>query len=130
MGARLEATEFSSEEKILKGLQLVGTGLALWDRLQQPYKPTRVVGGGGGGGGSLSASVTVLSLNARPDGASGAAGGEQDEVHQSISLLCERVCEVAMRRAQADAASKASLMAAKVNAALSAVLALRAGLSR
>jgi hypothetical protein len=51
-------------------------------------------------------------------------------MQQSVSLLCERVCEAALQRAQADTASKAALVAAGVLGALSAVLALRAGLTR
>ena len=145
MAARLEATEFSSVKKILEGLRLVGTGLRLWECLQQqqPHEAAKASGGGGGG---LSASVSALSLSADgaaggavcAGGAAGAGGGgvsgaptrEQEEVQQSVSLLCKRVCEAALQRAQADAASKAELVAAGVPGALSAVLALRAGLTR
>ena len=135
MAARLEATDFYSVKRILEGLRLVGTGLRLWARLQQPHEFARAKDGGG-----LSSSVSALSLSARAGGAAGGAGGgggvsgaptrEQEEVQQSVSLLCERVCEAALQRAQADAASKAELVAAGVPGALSAVLALRAGLTR
>ena len=136
--ARLDATDVSSVESILTGLWLVETGLRLWTRLQQQHEPARASGGGGGG---LSSSVSALSLTARAGGAAGGASGtggevsgaptrEQEEVQQSVSLLCERVCEAALQQAQADAASKAELVAAGVPGALSAVLALRAGLTR
>ena len=61
---------------------------------------------------------------------SGAPTREEEEVQQSVTLLCERVCEAALQRAQAEAASKAELVVAGVPGALSAVLALRAGLTR
>ena len=136
--ARLDATDVSSVESILTGLWLVETGLRLWTRLQQQHEPARASGGGGGG---LSSSVSALSLTARAGGAAGGASGtggevsgaptrEQEEVQQSVSLLCERVCEAALQRAQADAASKEELMVAGVPGALSAVLTLRAGLTR
>ena len=136
--ARLEATDASKPNRILAGLRLVETGLKLWQRLQQPHEPARASGGGGGG---LSSSVSALSLTARAGGAAGGASGtggevsgaptrEQVEVQQSVSLLCERVCEAARQRAQADAANKAELVAAGVPGALSAVLALRTGLTR
>ena len=123
-------------KRILAGLRLVETGLRLWARLQQQHEPARVSGGGGG---SLSSSVSALSLTAHAGGASGAATGggvsvaptrQEEEVQQSVSLLCERVCEAALQRAQGDAASKAELVVAGVPGALSAVLALRAGLTR
>jgi len=138
VAARLEATEFPSVKKILEGLRLVGTGLKLWECLQQqqPHEAAKASGGG------LSASVSALSLSAGGavgagkaaggggEGASGAPTREQEEMQQSVSLLCERVCEAALQRAQADTASKAALVAAGVLGALSAVLALRAGLTR
>ena len=83
-------------KRILAGLRLVGTGLALWERLhEQEHQEDSTL------------------------------------VRQSVSLLCERVCEAVLQRAQADAASKAELVAAEeVDVALSAVLALQAGLAR
>ena len=130
--ARLDATDASKPNRILAGLRLVETGLKLWQRLQQPHEPARASGGG-----VLSAAVSALSLTARAAGAGRGAGGvsgaptrEEEEVQQSVTLLCERVCEAALQRAQAEAASKAELVAAGVPGALSAVLALRAGLTR
>ena len=129
--ARLKTTEFSSEkpadfaEAILAGLRLVGTGLALWDRLQQPQAATAAAAKAAGGA-SASGGRTV----AGPGVSQALKEGECAIVRQSESLLCERVCEAAQQRAQADAASKAELVEAGVPGALSAVLALRAGLTR
>ena len=107
--ARLKSTEFASEKQadfakaMLAGLRLVGNGLALWERLQQPQ---------------------YLQKNAE------IAEDASAVVKQSVSLLCERVCEVALQRAQADVASKSELVAAEVYVALSAVLEMRVGLTR
>ena len=129
--ARLKTTEFSSEKPadfakaILAGLRLVGTGLALWDRLQQPHAATAAAAKAAGG-----ASASGGRTMARPGVSQALKEGECAVVKQGVSLLCERVCEAALQRAQADAASKAELVAAGVPWALSAVLALRAGLTR
>ena len=140
MAARLEATDVSSAKRILAGLRRVETGLRLWARLQQP---TRATATGDGLSASATATLSALSLTAPAGWAGGAAMGggggggvsgastrEQEEVQQSVSLLCERVCEAALQRAQADAASKAELVVAGMPGALSAVLALRVGLTR
>ena len=105
-------------------------GLRLWECLQHEQGPARTATGGG-----LSSSVSALSLTV--GGADGAeistrasSPHNPKEVQQSVSLLCERVCEAALQRAQADAATKEELVAAGVRGALSAVLALRVGLTR
>ena len=129
--ARLKTTEVSSEKPadfakaILAGLRLVGTGLALWDRLQQPHAATAAAAKAAGGA-SASGGRTMT----WPGVSQALKEGECAVVKQGVSLLCERVCEAALQRAQADAASKAELVAAGVPGALSAVLALRAGLTR
>ena len=139
MASRLKATEFASEKPadfvkaILAGLRLVGTGLALRERLQQPQYPQK------------GAEIAPPADTAKTAGGASVAGARSETwagssqalerdvcviVKQSVSLLCERVCEAALQRAQADAASKVELVAAEVYVALSVVLALRAGLTR
>ena len=130
LAGRLEATDISSVKKILAGLRLVETGLRLWQRLQQ-QDVTRVACGV-----DLSAAVAALSLSDDDSSvvhARSASAREDNEcalLQESVSLLCERVCEAALQRAQANAASKEELIAVGVPGALSAVLALRAGLTR
>ena len=135
MEARLKATEYSTEKPadfakaILAGLRLVGTELSLWERLQQPQQPQRVAAAAAAkvpGGASANGAWTV----AGPGSSQALEEGVCAVVKQSVSLLCERVCAAALQRAQIDAATKAELVVAGVPGALSAVLALRTGLTR
>ena len=122
VAARLEATDTSSPEKILAGLRLVETGLALNIRLQ-PTSSSSAAGGGGG----LSATATGLAHRAR-----GAALADEDcsLVQRSVSALCVRACAAVLQQAGVDAASRVELVEVGVRGGLSAVLALRAGLTR
>ena len=97
------------------GLRHVGTGLRLLARLQQ--QPHELVSARGGAGGTAGGRVSGTLAREQEE--------EREEVQRSVSLLCTRVCEAALQQAQADEVSQAELVDA-----LSAVLALRAGLTR
>ena len=97
IAALLKATDTSSPEKILRGLRLVKTGLALYQRLQPTFA----------GGAAL-------------------AEEERSLVQRSVSALCVRVCAAVLQHT----ANRAELVEAGVRDDLSAVLVLRAGLTR
>ena len=110
MAARLDATDVSSVERIIAGLRLAETGMRLWERMQQPQQLPQPLTDTLSlfGGFSATASATVKCSLA----------DEPAMLTNSVSALCQRLCEAILVLARGSPKGRAELLDGGVAVAL------------